>query len=112
MSKKTTRRELLINTAASIGGVTTFSMLLPGGGLLATPAIADTLVDPLAPKPTHFPAKVKSVVWLHQFGAPSSLDLYDYKPELIKRAGPIRVDEPIAPARYRPGHRHQPTRRR
>ena len=87
MSQKTTRRQLLINTAAGIGGVTTLNMLLPGGGLLSTPALADTLVDPLAPKPTHFPAKVKSVVWLHQFGAPSSLDLYDYKPELIKRAG-------------------------
>ena len=87
MSQKTSRRELLINTAASIGGATTFSMLLPGGGLLATPALADTLVDPLAPKPPHFAPKVKSVVWLHQFGAPSSLDLYDYKPELIKHAG-------------------------
>jgi hypothetical protein len=87
MSKKTSRRELLIHTAAGLGGVATFSMLLPGGGLLSTPALADTLVDPLAPKSPHFPAKAKSVVWLHQFGAPSSLDLYDYKPELVKRAG-------------------------
>jgi hypothetical protein len=87
MSKKTSRRELLINTTAGLGGVATLSMLLPGGGLLATPALADSVVDPLAPKAPHFPAKVKSVVWLHQFGAPSSLDLYDYKPELIKRAG-------------------------
>src|ERR1700678_3472127 len=61
-------------------------MLLPGGGLLATPALGG-MSDPLAPKQPHFPAKVKSVVWLHQFGAPSSLDLYDYKPELVKRAG-------------------------
>ena len=86
MSKKTSRRELLINAASGLGGVATLSMLLPGGGLLATPALAD-MADPLAPKPPHFPAKVKSVVWLHQFGAPSSLDLYDYKPELVKRAG-------------------------
>jgi hypothetical protein len=86
MSKKTSRRELLINTAAGLGGAATLSMLLPGGGLLATPALGET-VDPLAPKQPHFPAKVKSVVWLHQFGAPSSLDLYDYKPELVKRAG-------------------------
>src|SRR5580698_254695 len=86
MSKKTSRRELLINTAAGLGGAATLSMLLPGGGLLSTPALGET-VDPLAPKQPHFPAKVKSVVWLHQFGAPSSLDLYDYKPELIKRSG-------------------------
>jgi hypothetical protein len=87
MSNKTSRRELLINTTAGLGGIATLSMLLPGGGLLATPALADNIVDPLAPKPTHFPAKAKSVVWLHQFGAPSSLDLYDYKPELIRQAG-------------------------
>src|SRR5580698_239130 len=86
MSKKTSRRELLINTAAGLGGAATLSMLLPGGGLLSTPALGET-IDPLAPKQPHFPAKVKSVVWLHQFGAPSSLDLYDYKPELVKRAG-------------------------
>src|ERR1700678_2732029 len=87
MSKKSTRRELLINAAAGIGGAATISMLLPGGGLLATPALAAPYVDPLAPKQPHFPAKAKSVVWLHQFGAPSSLDLYDYKPELVKQAG-------------------------
>jgi len=87
MSKKTSRRELLINATAGLGGFATLSMLLPGGGLLASPALADTLADPLAPRPTHFPAKAKSVVWLHQFGAPSSLDLYDYKPELIRQAG-------------------------
>ena len=86
MSKKASRRELLINAASSLGGAT-LSMLLPGGGLLASPALAATPVDPLAPKPPHFPAKVKSVIWLHQNGAPSSLDLYDYKPDLVKLAG-------------------------
>lgn len=87
MSQKLSRRELFLNTAAGVGGAATLSMLLPGGGLLATPALGAELIDPLAPKQPHFPAKVKSVVWLHQFGAPSSLDLYDYKPELIKRSG-------------------------
>ena len=55
--------------------------------MLATPVLAADFVDPLAPKQPHFPAKVKSVIWLHQAGAPSTLDLYDYKPELIKLAG-------------------------
>jgi hypothetical protein len=48
---------------------------------------AAELADPLAPKNPHFPAKVKSVIWLHQNGAPSTLDLYDYKPELVRLAG-------------------------
>jgi hypothetical protein len=60
---------------------------MPGGGIFATPALADELVDPLAPKQPHFPPKVKSVIWLHIDGAPSTLDLYDHKPELIKLAG-------------------------
>lgn len=46
-----------------------------------------TSADPLAPKAPHFPTKVKTIIWLHMDGAPSSLDLFDYKPELVKRAG-------------------------
>lgn len=44
-------------------------------------------IDPLAPKPEHFPAKVKSVIWLFMTGAPSQVDTWDYKPELQKRDG-------------------------
>ncbi len=32
------------------------------------------------PLRTHFPAKVKHVIYLHMVGGPSQLDLYDYKP--------------------------------
>lgn len=80
------RRDFLIKSGYGLGGLT-LSALLPGGGVLATNVMAAELIDPLAPKPTHFPAKVKTVIWLHQDGAPSSLDLFDYKPELIKLAG-------------------------
>jgi hypothetical protein len=41
--------------------------------------------DPLTPRPPHFPARAKSVIYLGQIGAPSQLDLFDYKPELIQR---------------------------
>ncbi|HYH69469.1 MAG TPA: DUF1501 domain-containing protein [Urbifossiella sp.] len=43
--------------------------------------------DPLAPRPPHFPAKVKSVIWLFMTGAPSQVDTWDYKPELQRRDG-------------------------
>jgi len=87
VSYRPSRRELLINTAAGVGGIT-LSQLLPGGGLLTAPVLAAAGgEDPLAPKAPHFAAKAKSVIWLHQFGAPSTLDLYDYKPELIRLAG-------------------------
>jgi hypothetical protein len=35
----------------------------------------------------HFPAKAKRVIFLHQSGAPSQLDLFDPKPELTRRRG-------------------------
>jgi hypothetical protein len=41
----------------------------------------------------HFPAKAKSIVWLFMEGAPSSVDLFDPKPELDKQAGK-RIDIP------------------
>lgn len=38
--------------------------------------------DPLSPKPSHFAPKAKRVIYLHQSGAPSQLDLFDYKPAM------------------------------
>lgn len=43
--------------------------------------------NPLAPKQPHFKAKAKRVIYLFQAGAPSQLDLFDYKPELVKYNG-------------------------
>jgi hypothetical protein len=31
---------------------------------------------------THFPSKVKNVIYLHMVGGPSQIDLFDYKPKL------------------------------
>jgi len=45
-----------------------------------------SLVNPLHangnPLGTHFPAKVKRVIYLFQSGAPSQMDLFDYKPSV------------------------------
>ncbi|MEQ1601898.1 MAG: DUF1501 domain-containing protein [Methylophilaceae bacterium] len=79
------RREFLLKSGMGLGGAA-LSGFIPGFGYL-TAASAAELIDPLAPKAPHFPAKVKTVIWLHQNGAPSTLDLYDYKPELVKLAG-------------------------
>lgn len=81
----TSRRDFLVNTGLGIGGAA-LSGFIPGVGGISAAYAAD-LVDPLAPKQTHFPAKVKSVIWLHQNGAPSTIDLYDYKPDIVKLAG-------------------------
>ena len=51
------------------------------------------LVDPLAPKGPHFPAKAKRVIYLFMAGAPSHLDLFDYKPQLAKYNGTLPPPE-------------------
>jgi hypothetical protein len=43
--------------------------------------------NPLQPKAPPFPAKAKSVIYLHMAGAPSQLELFDYKPALQKLDG-------------------------
>jgi hypothetical protein len=79
------RRDFLIKSGLGLGAGA-LSGFVPGAGFLSA-ATAAELLDPLAAKSPHFPAKIKSVIWLHQNGAPSTLDLYDYKPDLQKLAG-------------------------
>lgn len=47
----------------------------------------------------HFPARAKHVIFFHLVGAPSQLDLFDYKPELQKR------DRQLAPESFFQGKR-------
>jgi hypothetical protein len=75
----TTRRHFLKQSLAGLGGVAL--------GSLINPAASAALVDPLSPKKSHFPAKAKHVIYLHLTGSPPNLDMYDYKPELVKRDG-------------------------
>jgi len=42
---------------------------------------------PLMPRFPQFPGKARSVIYLHMAGAPSQLELFDYKPELMKMDG-------------------------
>jgi hypothetical protein len=79
------RRDFLVKSGLGLGAFALNGML-PSGGFMSA-AFAAELADPLAPKQPHFAAKVKSVIWLHMDGAPSTIDLYDYKPDLIKLQG-------------------------
>lgn len=55
--------------------------------LLARDLPAAPTTDPTLPRDPHFAPKAKHVIYLHMIGAPSQLDLFDYKPELQKRDG-------------------------
>jgi len=46
-----------------------------------------TSLEPLAARDPHFSPSVKNVIFLHMAGSPPHLDLFDYKPELVKHSG-------------------------
>ncbi len=80
-----TRRHFLRDCGAGIGSVALASLL--NDKLFATDSPVAAQASPLAPKKPHFPAKAKSVIYLHMAGAPSVLDLFDYKPKLNELNG-------------------------
>jgi hypothetical protein len=55
----------------------------------------ETPDNPLLPKLPHFAPKAKRVIYLHLTGSPPHLDLWDHKPELVKRDGQECPDEYI-----------------
>ena len=100
------RRQFLSSTTSGIGVAALASLLNPIHGRASS----------------HFPGKAKRVIWLTQAGAPSQLDLFDYKPHLKARFGQSLPDSvrrgqrltgmtahqethPIAPSLFR-FHRH------
>ncbi|MEW4455357.1 DUF1501 domain-containing protein [Bremerella sp. JC817] len=74
-----TRRYFLSQCQTGIGGMALGSLL--GGSALGSEA---STAGSIMPARTHFPAKAKSVIYLHMTGSPPNLDLFDYKPELVK----------------------------
>ncbi len=82
-----TRRHFLKDCSLGLGAMA-LSGLLPGcSSPPDSSSVLNDLIDPLAPKSPHFPGKAKAVIYLHMAGAPSQLDLFDYKPDLFKLDG-------------------------
>ena len=63
-----------------------------GGLTLGAAALSDLLAGDVRAA-SHFAPRAKQVIYLHMIGAPSHLDLYDFKPELVKRNGQICPEE-------------------
>src|SRR6476646_2950065 len=57
--------------------------------LLSAPAFAAKHADPLAPKHPPLHATAKNVIFLFMAGAPSHLEMFDYKPQLAKFDGTL-----------------------
>jgi hypothetical protein len=60
-----------------------------GLGAMALGQLLNAAENPLAPKKPQFPAKAKNVIFLFMAGAPSHLELFDYKPQLAKFDGTL-----------------------
>ncbi len=75
-----TRRRFLSRLGMGVGGVALGSLLIPD---LFSGSAEETVVQGLP----HFAPKAKRIIYLFQNGAPSQLDLFDYKPMLQKMHG-------------------------
>jgi len=72
------RRQMLKQSALGFGSLALTSLLSE---------TASAAVDPLAPRPPHFPARAKRVIFLFMKGGPSHLDTFDQKPLLDRDHG-------------------------
>jgi len=79
------RRWFLKECGIGLGGVAL--------GHLAAQADASASRDPLAQKQPHFRPRAKNVIVLFMAGAPSHLELFDYKPQLAKHDGTLPPPE-------------------
>jgi len=71
-----TRRHFLGRTATGIGAAALAALLNPGS--IGAANFSKSLLP-------HFAPRAKRIIWLTQAGAPSQLDLFDYKPNLRER---------------------------
>jgi len=84
--------------AGGIGGLA-LERLLVGSPVLkaaATEGSPPTASNPLAARRPHFAPKAKRMIVIHLTGSPPHLDLYDHKPQLVKRDGEACPAETIA----------------
>jgi hypothetical protein len=90
------RREFLWQVGGGFAGLALIDLLSRDGIFDRTARGVESPPKPLAPRPSHFPAKAKHAVFLFMNGAPSQVDTFDPKPALEKHHGtPYRGDTPV-----------------
>ncbi len=97
---RTTRRHFFRDCGVGVGKIALASLLTES--MRSNRAWADSAQSAIRspqsaipPKPPHFAPRAKAVIHLFMAGAPSQLDLFDYKPELTKMEG-----KPLPPSVY------------
>jgi uncharacterized protein DUF1501 len=96
------RRHFLQECGIGVGKMALGALLTDAFATSASAATAGgtTPADPLAPKSPHFKPTAKHVIHLFMSGAPSQLDLFDYKPELARLEGKPLPPSVIGGQRY------------
>ena len=82
-----TRRHFLKHCGMGLGAGALAQLLTPEAFALKAPR------NPLLPRDPHYSPKAKRVIYIHLTGSPPHLDLWDYKPELVKRTDQDCPDE-------------------
>ena len=82
-ARSVTRRDVLLSSGCGIGWLALTALLHDD----ARGAITEQNRDPLVGLEPHFAPRAKRVIWLFMHGGPSHLDLFDYKPALVRHAG-------------------------
>ncbi len=93
-----TRRQLLGSMGGGIGALALADLLAGDATKAATPLSGAT--DPLAVRPPQFAPRAKRMIVIHLTGSPPNLDLYDHKPELVRRDGEECPAESIAGKKF------------
>jgi Uncharacterized protein conserved in bacteria len=88
LKRKGARRWFIEQCGVGMGAFA-LNHLLASAGYAATQG-AD---NPLAPKKPHFAPKARNVIFLFMAGAPSHLEMFDYKPQLAKFDGTLPPPE-------------------
>ena len=85
MKRFLSRREVLQDVAVGFGAMALNSML-QSGQAFAAETMMPRAFD-LTPKHPHFPPKAKNVIFIYIGGGPSTIDMFDPKPTLVKYDG-------------------------
>src|SRR6266851_2687932 len=87
MKRFITRRQALQDAAIGFGAMAANSMLQQERLFAAESALAKERTYDLRPKQPHFPAKAKRVIFIYIGGGPSTIDMFDPKPALMRYDG-------------------------
>src|ERR1041385_5451384 len=85
--RRMTRRQILQEAGVGFGAMAVNSMFQQDRLFAAESALAKERVYDLKPKSPHFPAKAKRVIFIYIGGGPSTIDMWDPKPALMKYDG-------------------------